>query len=93
MPIASLVMKEVYSHQHEDSIERSTTYEDYLDSQITAQDRFHFEEDELARQFVEIGCRKGEVLSREDFAARREAAECAKKAHQQNSPKAFTNAR
>merc|ERR1712093_463986 len=55
------------------------TYEDYLDAQITPQDRFYLEEDELARQLVEIGCRKGEVLSREEFAARREAAEQAPK--------------
>eukprot|EP00434_Breviolum_minutum_P045902 symbB.v1.2.041256.t1/scaffold7979.1/size8349/2 len=73
-------MEDDYAHPYEDSIEKFTTYEDYLDSQITPQDRFYLEEDELARQLVEIGCRKGEVLTREDFAARREAAENAKKA-------------
>jgi|Transcript_74127 hypothetical protein len=80
-------MEEEYAHPYEDSIENFTTYEDYLDSQITAQDRFYLEEDELARQLVEIGCRKGEVLSREEFAARREAVETAKKARLQKAPK------
>merc|ERR1712151_379239 len=56
------------------------------------QDRFYLEEDELARQLVEIGCRKGEVLSREEFAARREAAENAKKARLQNAPKILASA-
>merc|ERR1719198_2943311 len=75
-----------------DSVEWFTTYEDYLDSQITHQDRFYLEEDELARQLVEIGCRKGEVLSREEFAARREAAESAKKARLKNTPKELASA-
>merc|ERR1719198_2297588 len=75
-----------------DSVEWFTTYEDYLDSQITGQDRFYLEEDELARQLVEIGCRKGEVLSREEFAARREAAEQLKKARLQNAPKELASA-
>eukprot|EP00933_Yihiella_yeosuensis_P048402 TRINITY_DN44579_c0_g1_i1.p1 TRINITY_DN44579_c0_g1~~TRINITY_DN44579_c0_g1_i1.p1 ORF type:complete len:235 (+),score=49.74 TRINITY_DN44579_c0_g1_i1:80-784(+) len=86
-------MEDDYAHSYEDSIERFTTYEDYLDSQITAQDRFYLEEDELARQLVEIGgCRKGEVLLREEFAARREAAESAKKARLQNAPKVLASA-
>jgi len=80
------------AHAYEDSIDRFTSYEDYLDSQITHQDRFYLEEDELARQLVEIGCRKGEVLSREDFASRREAADNAKKARLQNVPKELASA-
>lgn len=87
-----MATEEDYAHAYEDSIENFTTYEDYLDSQITAQDRFYLEEDELARQLVEIGCRKGEVLSREEFAARREAAENAKKARLQNAPKILASA-
>lgn len=85
-------MEEPYTHQYEDSIERFASYEDYLDSQITHQDRFYLEEDELARQLVEIGCRKGEVLSREEFTARTEAAENAKKARLQNTPKELASA-
>ena len=60
--------------------------------QITAQDRRYLEDDELARQLVEIGCRKGDVLSRDEFAARREAAEQAKKAKLQNAPKVLASA-
>ncbi len=41
---------------------------------------------------VEIGCRKGEVLSREEFGARREAAEQARKAKLQNAPKVLASA-
>jgi len=85
-------MEDEYAHAYEDSIERFSTYEDYLDAQITPQDRFYLEEDELARQLVEIGCRKGEVLSREEFAARREAAEQAKRAKLQNAPKVLASA-
>mmetsp|Transcript_38539 Transcript_38539/g.77530 ORF Transcript_38539/g.77530 Transcript_38539/m.77530 type:complete len:234 (-) Transcript_38539:121-822(-) len=85
-------MDEDYTRTYEDTLERFTTYEDYLDSQITAQDRFYLEEDELARRLVEIGCRKGEVLSREDFTARSEAAENAKKARLQNAPRVLASA-
>jgi len=85
-------MEDDYAHPYEDSIEKFTTYEDYLDSQITHQDRFYLEEDELARQLVEIGCRKGEVLSREEFAARREAALNAKKARMNNVAKELASA-
>eukprot|EP00929_Paragymnodinium_shiwhaense_P044511 TRINITY_DN22826_c0_g1_i1.p1 TRINITY_DN22826_c0_g1~~TRINITY_DN22826_c0_g1_i1.p1 ORF type:complete len:236 (+),score=56.93 TRINITY_DN22826_c0_g1_i1:76-783(+) len=87
-----MALEEDYAHPYEDSIERFTTYEDYLDHQITPQDRFYLEEDDLARQLVEIGCRKGEVLSREEFAARREAAENAKKARLQHAPKVLASA-
>jgi len=80
-----------FAHPYEE-IERFTTYEDYLDYQITPTDRFYLEEDELARQLVEIGCRKGEVLSREEFLARREAAEQAKRAKLQNAPKVLASA-
>merc|ERR1711865_1287189 len=72
-------MEDDFAHPYEE-IERFTTYEDYLDYQITPTDRFYLEEDELARQLVEIGCRKGEVLSREEFLA------------PQNAPKVLASA-
>ncbi|CEM15823.1 unnamed protein product [Vitrella brassicaformis CCMP3155] len=81
-----------FGRSFEESIERFATYEDYLDAQITDTDRFYLEDDELARQLVEIGCRKGEVLSREEFAARREAAEQSKRAKLQNAPKVLASA-
>ena len=74
------------------------TYEDYLDSQISAVDMFYLEDEDLARDLVELGCvltqhwadplrdlptpsldcsyrGSGETLKREEFEARREAAE------------------
>ncbi|XP_034287093.1 cilia- and flagella-associated protein 299 isoform X2 [Pantherophis guttatus] len=55
------------------------TYEEYLDSQITTQDLFYLENEEMARQLVELGFRgSGEVLKREDFIARKLAAEASR---------------
>ena len=34
-----------------------SNYEDFLDSQITQQDLFYLEDEELARQLVELGYR------------------------------------
>ena len=45
-----------------------STYEDFLDSQITPLDLYYLEDEELARQLVELGYRgSGEVLKREEF--------------------------
>ncbi|XP_073511300.1 cilia- and flagella-associated protein 299 [Phyllobates terribilis] len=55
------------------------TYEDFLDSQITALDLFYLEDEELARQLVELGYRgSGEVLKREEFETRKAAAEASR---------------
>ena len=52
------------------------TYEDYLDSQITPIDLYYLEDKDLARQLVELGYRgTGEPLKREEFDARKKAAE------------------
>lgn len=57
-----------------ESIERFETYDDYLDSQISETDMFYLEDEELARQLVELGYRgTGETLKREDFQARKKA--------------------
>ncbi|XP_043934642.1 cilia- and flagella-associated protein 299 [Protopterus annectens] len=62
------------------------SYEDFLDSQITALDLYYLEDEELARQLVELGYRgSGEVLKREEFEARKAAAEASrlsKRSHQ-----------
>lgn len=56
-----------------------STYEDFLDSQITSLDLFYLEDEELARQLVELGYRgSGEVLKREEFEARKQAAEASR---------------
>lgn len=55
------------------------TYEDFLDSQITPLDLYYLEDEELARQLVELGYRgSGEVLKREEFEARKKAAEASR---------------
>ena len=55
------------------------TYEEFLDSQISQRDLFYLEDEELARQLVELGYRgSGEVLKREEFEAKKAALEAAK---------------
>ncbi|CAD5112863.1 DgyrCDS2075 [Dimorphilus gyrociliatus] len=55
------------------------TYEEFLDSQITSLDLYYLEDEELARQLVELGYRgSGEVLKREEFEARKAAAEASR---------------
>ncbi|XP_047607629.1 cilia- and flagella-associated protein 299 isoform X4 [Phacochoerus africanus] len=56
-----------------------STYEDFLDSQITTVDLYYLEDEGLARQLVELGYRgTGEVVKREDFEARKAAIETAR---------------
>ena len=46
-----------------DIVSSFATYEDFLDSQITQQDLFYLEDEELGRQLVELGYRgNGELL-------------------------------
>jgi hypothetical protein len=55
-----------------DVVERYETYEDYLDSQLTANDMGYLEDEEMARQLVELGYRGlGDTIRREDFEARK----------------------
>eukprot|EP00614_Pseudopedinella_elastica_P017589 CAMPEP_0172649718 /NCGR_PEP_ID=MMETSP1068-20121228/241931_1 /TAXON_ID=35684 /ORGANISM="Pseudopedinella elastica, Strain CCMP716" /LENGTH=157 /DNA_ID=CAMNT_0013464077 /DNA_START=187 /DNA_END=657 /DNA_ORIENTATION=+ len=46
------------------------TYEDYLEAQVTSTDMFYLEDEDLARQLVELGYRgSGDTLTREEFEA------------------------
>src|SRR5690348_15449213 len=55
-----------------DSISEYSSYEDYLDSQITAEDEKYLMSDDLMRCLVELGYRgNGESLSREEFENRK----------------------
>jgi len=55
------------------------TYEDFLDSQISTTDLYYLEDEELARQLVELGYRgTGEVIKREEFDAKKKAIEDAR---------------
>ncbi|XP_004383166.1 cilia- and flagella-associated protein 299 isoform X2 [Trichechus manatus latirostris] len=69
-----------------------TTYEDFLDSQITTVDLYYLEDEGLARQLVELGYRgTGEVVKREDFEARKAAIEIARLA-ERTQKKTLTSA-
>lgn len=55
-----------------DVVERFETYEDYLDSQLTSNDMGYLEDEEMARQLVELGYRGlGDTIRREEFEARK----------------------
>ena len=55
-----------------DVVEQFDTYEDYLDSQLTETDMNYLEDEEMARQLVELGYRGlGDTIRREDFEARK----------------------
>uniref|UniRef100_A0A2K6F178 Cilia- and flagella-associated protein 299 n=2 Tax=Propithecus coquereli TaxID=379532 RepID=A0A2K6F178_PROCO len=59
-------------------VTKFNTYEDFLDSQITTVDLYYLEDESLARQLVELGYRgTGEIVTREDFEARKAAIETA----------------
>ena len=68
-------------------------YEEYLDSQITETDLYYLEDEELARDLVELGYRgSGEILRREEFEAKKLAAEETRKAKLNPKPKKFASA-
>ena len=55
-------------------VKEYSTYEDFLSSQITSTDLYYLEDEEVARDLVELGYRgTGEVLKREEFQARKQA--------------------
>ncbi|CEG46919.1 Protein of unknown function DUF4464 [Plasmopara halstedii] len=68
-------MGELQDYQYaSESLNCFPTYEDYLDSRLSETDRFYLEDEELARQLVELGYRgSGETLRRDDFEARKKA--------------------
>ena len=69
------------------------TYEDYLDSQISPTDLYYLEDEDLARQLVELGYRgSGETLKREEFEARKKAVEQARQNKLRAAPKALASA-
>ncbi|CAH1793580.1 unnamed protein product [Owenia fusiformis] len=72
-------MEEEVAAGNDNIVTEFNTYEDFLDSQITSLDLYYLEDEELARQLVELGYRgSGEVLKREEFEARKQAAEASR---------------
>jgi hypothetical protein len=56
----------MYRNANLDIVEQYETYEDYLDSQLTPTDLDYLEDEELARQLVELGYRGlGDTLHRD----------------------------
>jgi len=75
------------------SLDQFDTYEAYLNSHITSVDTYYLEDEELARQLVELGVQgKGEILSKEEFEKRKKENDLAKKAKQENIPKKLASA-
>merc|ERR1712189_12846 len=73
-----LIMDDEHAPANDNTAEYAT-YEDFLDSQISAYDLYYLEDEELARQLVELGYRgSGGVLKREEFEARKQAAEASR---------------
>lgn len=69
------------------------TYEDYLDSQITEKDLNYLQDEELARQLVELGYRgSGEALKREEFEQRKREIEEMKYKAAHKAPKVLCSA-
>ena len=64
----------------DDQLEKYDTYEKYLDDQMDEKDLFYLEDNELARQLIEVGFHgKGEVLTRQQFENKKQAYQDAKK--------------
>jgi hypothetical protein len=55
-----------------------STYEEYLDSQITSKELFYLEDEDLARKLAEIGYKNGGDMKREEFDQRKRNAETLK---------------
>ena len=77
----------------DNSLDKFESYEEYLNSHITDIDNYYLEDEELARQLVELGIQgKGEILNKEEFVKRKKDNEIAKKAKQENVPKKLASA-
>jgi hypothetical protein len=64
--------EDLQGNGNEDTLDAYATYEDYLDSQVSTTDMFYLEDEELARQLVELGYRgSGEILKRDEFTQRK----------------------
>lgn len=75
-----------------ESFNEFNTFDEFLDSQISPLDIYYLEDEELARQLVELGYRgTGEVIKKEEFLARKVAAENLRIAKRSAGPKALAS--
>ena len=71
---------ELDGEHNDNAFEQFETYEQYLDNVVSAEDLFYLEDQELARQLIEVGYHgKSEILARDQFAQRKAAYYEAKK--------------
>jgi len=76
-----------------DGVSEFASYEDYLDAQVKEKDLYYLEDEELARQLVELGyLGSGEALKREEFEARKRELEEAKTKRGDKMPKKLASA-
>ena len=74
------------------NLDNYANYEEYLDAQRTDEDLFYLEDTELVRQLYEVGCHgKTELLTRQQFEERKQAAVKARKNQQQAQVKTLTH--
>lgn len=76
----------------DNTLENFDTYEQYLDSQMNEKDLFYLEDQELARQLIEVGYHgKGEILTREQFEQKKQAYQDTKKSKTAAQVKALSH--
>ena len=74
-------------------VDSFATYEDYLDNQVTPVDMYYLENEQMARQLVELGYRgEGEILRREEFESRKEAMYVVTRQRANKKPKKLASA-
>eukprot|EP00351_Strombidinopsis_sp_SopsisLIS2011_P001684 CAMPEP_0116876940 /NCGR_PEP_ID=MMETSP0463-20121206/8789_1 /TAXON_ID=181622 /ORGANISM="Strombidinopsis sp, Strain SopsisLIS2011" /LENGTH=78 /DNA_ID=CAMNT_0004523861 /DNA_START=23 /DNA_END=259 /DNA_ORIENTATION=+ len=73
-------MDDIDEEMIDNTLEAFETFEDYLDDRMSPEDLFYLEDQELARQLMEVGFHgKGSLLTRDQFIARKQAYNDAKK--------------
>ena len=87
-----MIAEDFDSEVYDTSLDKFKTYEEYLDSHITREDLFYLEDIELARQLKEQGYHaKTEILSREQFEAKKKAVEEARLNQNKDKTKALAH--
>ncbi|CAD8116092.1 unnamed protein product [Paramecium sonneborni] len=87
-----MIAEDFDSEVYDTSLDKFKTYEEYLDSHITKEDLFYLEDIELARQLKEQGYHaKTEILSREQFEAKKKAVEEARLNQNKDKTKALAH--
>ncbi|EGR32471.1 hypothetical protein IMG5_081860 [Ichthyophthirius multifiliis] len=88
-----MIADDFESEFYDTSLDKFETYEQYLDEHITAEDMFYLEDRELARQLREQNNHnaKTEILTREQFEAKKQAAKEAKNNQNKDKTKSLAH--